>query len=112
MEEDRITRLLWHGPETVKKVRALLDQSARIEIELPTNYNHVLFRTLHPNALQAELETMDTLAGPELLAYVATISGLEELAALTEALSEAQATVQIVSPPKVIITLPSVNRAD
>jgi len=109
MEKEPLIKLVWHGHETIESIPALLDQAEQIEITLPSNYNHALFRKLHLRALPAEPEVIDIAGGPELLAKVATVTGLEELAALTEVLTAAQATVQVISPPKVVITLPAAH---
>ncbi|MGH8763446.1 MAG: hypothetical protein ACREUR_09485 [Nitrosospira sp.] len=109
MEKEPLIELPWHGHETIESIPALLDQAEQIKITLPENYNHALYRTLHPGAPRVQLEEIDASGGPELLADVATVSGLEELSTLTGALTEAQATVQVVSPPTVVITLPAAN---
>lgn len=110
MEKEPWIRLIWHGHETIASLPALLEQTEQIGIDLPVNYNHALFRRLHPQAHAAELENIDRSGGPELLAEIAAIAGLEEFAALTEALTAAGATVQVVSPPQVIISRAAANR--
>ena len=110
MEKEPLIELPWHGHETIEAIPALLDQAEQIKITLPTNYNHALYRALHPEAPRVQLEEIDASGGPELLAHIATVSGLEELTALTGALTAAQATVQVISPPTVVITLPAANR--
>jgi len=109
MELEPLIKLPWHGHETIESIPALLDQAEQIEITLPANYNHALFRVLHPDQPHAQLEAISASGGPELLAKIATVIGLEELAALTGALHAAQATVRVVSPPTIVITLPAAN---
>ncbi len=109
MEKEPLIELPWHGHETIESIPVLLDQAEKIKITLPTNYNHALFRALHPDKLRVQLEEIDASGGPELLSGIAKVSGLEEFTALIGALAAAQATVQIVSPPTVVITLPAVN---
>lgn len=109
MEKEPLIELPWHGHETIESIPALLDQAEQIKITLPENYNHALYRALHSGAPRVQLEEIDASGGPELLADVATVSGLEELSTLTSALTKAQATVQVVSPPTVVITLPVAN---
>ncbi|WP_151898891.1 hypothetical protein [Nitrosospira lacus] len=109
MEKEPAIRLTWHGHETVESIPALLDQAGQIEVILPLNYNHTLFHRLHPHAPAAELEDIDVSGGPELLARIATINGLEKLDALVGMLTTARAVVRIVSPPKVVIKLPAMN---
>ena len=102
-----LIRLTWNGRETVETISTLLDQAEQIEIALPSNYNNALFCALYPDAAVSQFEDIDVLAGPELLADVATIRGLEGFAALIEMLAIARATVHVVSPPTIIIRLPS-----
>lgn len=110
MEKEPLIKLPWHGHETIEAVPSLLDQAQRIEITLPANYNHALFRVLHPDEPPAQLEEIDASGGPELLADIATVTGLEEFSALIAALTASRATVQVASPPKVLITLPAASR--
>jgi hypothetical protein len=109
MEKEPLIKLPWHGHETIESIPALLVAAQRIEITLPPNYNHALFSVLHPNEPPAQLEDIDASGGPELLADIASVSGLEEFTALTQALREAHATVQVLSPAKIIILLPGVD---
>lgn len=109
MEKEPLVKLTWRGHETVESIPALLDQTEQIEIVLPANYNHALFRKIFPHAPLAEPEHIDVSGGPELLAEIATVTGLEELSALTPALAAAHARVQVISPPKIIITRPAAN---
>lgn len=109
MDREPLIELMWHGRETIEAVKELLNQTEQIEIELPDNYNHSLFRALHPDASAAELEDIDDSGGPELLTDIATVSGLEELAELVGALTAARASIQIVSPPKLVISIPTVD---
>jgi hypothetical protein len=109
MGREPLIRLTWHGLETLEAVPKLLNQTEQIEIELPNDYNHALFSTLHPEASTAELEDIDISGGPELLAEIATIKGLEGFAALIDVLKSVQATIQITSPPKLLIIVPSLE---
>ncbi|MDN5850321.1 MAG: hypothetical protein L0H63_11925 [Nitrococcus sp.] len=104
-----MVKLPWHGHETIESIPSLLDRAEQIEITLPANYNHALFRILHPDQEHARLEVIDASGGPELLAKIATVSGLEGLVALTGALTAAQAKVRVASPPTIVITLPAAN---
>jgi hypothetical protein len=106
MEKEPLTKLTWRGHETVEAVPPLLDHAEQIEIDLPAGYNHSLFRLLHPDAPPVQLEETDVSGGPQLLANIASIKGLEELSKLIGPLTTARATVQVCSPPKIVITLP------
>lgn len=103
MDKEPLIKLTWHGDATVESISALLDQVDRIQIALPAEYNHALFRTLHPNAPDAAVESIDINAGPELLDAVAKLSGLESLANLTTVLTRAQASVTLRSPPPTLV---------
>ena len=109
MEKEPLIKLTWHGHETVESIPALFDQAEQIEVILPLNYNHALFHRLHPHAPPAELEDIDVSGGPELLAEIAGINGLEGFNALAGTLTAARAAIRIASPPKVVITLPAAD---
>ena len=109
IEKEPLIKLTWRGRETVESVPLLLDHAEQIEIDLPAGYNHSLFRLLHPHAPPAQLEDINISGGPQLLAEIATIKGLEELTALIEKLTASRATIQVLSPPKIVITRPGAN---
>ena len=111
MEKEPLIRLTWHGHETITVIPKLLDEAEEIEIALPLDYNHSLFHALHPDARPADLEDIDAQGGPELLARVATVSGLNELAQLVEVLKQVQASIRVSSPPTILITVPN-NKPD
>jgi hypothetical protein len=106
MEKEPLTKLTWRGQETVEAVPPLLDHAEQIEIDLPAGYNHSLFRLLRPDAPPVQLEETDVSGGPQLLASIASIKGLEELSKLIGPLTMARAAVRVSSPPKIVITLP------
>lgn len=93
------------GTATTAAISDLLDLAGQIEITLPANYSHTLFRALNPDAPVSALEDLDTRAGSELLADIATVRGLENLAVLSDALIDAQATLHLVCPPTLLIDL-------
>ena len=103
MDKEPLIKLTWQGDATVDRIPALLDQADRIQIALPAEYNHALFRTLHPNASDAAVESIDINAGPEILDAVAKVGGLESLANLTAILTRAHASVTLRSPPTIVI---------
>ncbi|NIR25582.1 MAG: hypothetical protein GWN77_01110 [Gammaproteobacteria bacterium] len=110
MEKEPLTRFTWRGQETVEKVMSARSRAMCIEILLPANYNHALFRLLYPGETQTAVESLNYAGGPELLVKIASIAGLEPLTALGKALSSANATIQLTSPPTLIITFPNKNR--
>jgi hypothetical protein len=109
MEKEPLIKLPWRGRETIESIPLLLEGAQRIEITLPSNYNHALFETLHPGEPPAQLEEIDAAGGPELLAHIAAVSGLEEFRLLTGPLTAARARVRVSSPAKVFIILPGAN---
>ncbi|MBA2484449.1 MAG: hypothetical protein H0V39_08540 [Nitrosomonas sp.] len=104
MNEEPLIRLTWQGQKTVESIPKLLNEAEQIEVTLPMDYNHALFRTLNPDVSVAELEKIDVSGGPELLNRIAAVRGLEELAALAERLNVANISVRIISPPKLILS--------
>jgi hypothetical protein len=111
MEKEPLIRLTWRGRETVAILPRLLDQTEQIEIALPADYNHALFHALHPDAPPSAPEDIDSSGGPELLADIARIHGLEELGTLTAALNRVQAGVRLISPPTLLIDIPAAKPA-
>lgn len=105
MPREPSIKLTWRGRETVANLPDLLGQAEQVEVVLPQDYNHVLFRTLNPEAPASGEEAFDVSGGPELLKRLAAIRGLEALDELGEALRGTQAGVRILSPPVLIIHL-------
>jgi hypothetical protein len=105
--KEPLISLPWHGHETIKSIPALLDDALQIEITLPSNYNHSLFSLLHGDNAPGAVEEIRARGGPQLLAKIATVKGLEEMSSLIEPLTAAGAKVQILSPPRILITLPA-----
>lgn len=109
MEKEPLIKLPWRGRETIESIPSLLEQAQRIEITLPSSYNHALFELLHPSEPPAQLEEIGASGGPELLTRIAAVSGLEEFTSLTEVLTAVGARVQVLSPAKIFFVLPDVN---
>ncbi|PTR16164.1 hypothetical protein C8R31_102178 [Nitrosospira sp. Nsp2] len=107
MEKEPLITLPWHGHETIESIPALLDDALEIEITLPVNYNHSLFSLLHGDDAPGRVEEVRASGGPELLAKIASVKGLEELSSLIEPLTAAGAKVRVLSPPRIVITLPA-----
>jgi hypothetical protein len=111
MDKEPLIKLTWRGRETVESVPSLLQRAEHIEIDLPPGYNHSLFCLFHPHVPPSQLENTDISGDPQLLERIASIKGLEEFRTLIEPLHASGATVQVLSPPKVLITLPGVKPA-
>lgn len=104
MDKHPLIKLTWRGRETVESVPRLFERTEQIEIILPPGYNHSLFCLFHPHAPPSQLENIKISDGPQLLEGVASIKGLEEFKGLVEPLTIAGVTVQVLSPPKVVLT--------
>lgn len=109
MEKEPLIKLTWRGRETIESIPSLLEQAQRIEISLPSNYNHALFETLHSGEPPAQLEDIEASGGPELLSRIAAVSGLEEFNSLTTPLAAANAKIRVLSPAKIFVMLPGAN---
>ncbi len=113
MDRDAVIRVNWNDDETIAAIPELLRRDQPIEITLPADYNHALFRALHPDAPASEPEEIDIHAGPELLADITRVRGLEKLTSLTEPLTAAHASLHLLSPPMLVIEPPpSIRRED
>lgn len=110
MKPEPMARLVWQGADTIAAIDDLLERTDRIEIALPADYNHVLYRVFHPGAADHALEDLDIRGDAEVLRRMSGVRGLEEFARLIDRLAAADASVQILSPPRVLIDLPAGTR--
>lgn len=98
------TRIQWNDPEAAAHAAGVVRQGQAVELDLPADFHHALFRHLHPGD-GAGSELVDRDGGAELLREVATIRALRELEELAAAAAETKARVQIQSPaPQIRIT--------
>jgi hypothetical protein len=97
----------WEGRQSVAEIIELTATARLIEVQLAPSYNHALFRHFNPDAQPGAVEELDEQGDTGLLRSIADINGLEDFAALAEPLAEAGASVQVASPPTVIIDLGS-----
>lgn len=111
MDREAVIRLNWNDDETIAAIPDLMMHAQQIEITLPADYNHALFRALHPDAPASEPEELDIHGGPEVLADIAGVRGLEKLTGLAEPLAAAHASLHVLSPPMLVIDLPSTDQA-
>jgi hypothetical protein len=105
MDKEPLIELPWRGQETIANTPRLLDKARQVKITLPANYNHSLFSIFHPDAPPGHPEAVDVSGGPELLAAVASIKGLEGIARLADGLPPEELSVRVVSPPAIVMTL-------
>ena len=103
---ETVINLVWHGRATVDVARAAVSDHRDVELQLPAGFHHAVlvhFQS-HDTAPQTE-QTIDVAGGPELLAEVASIHGLDALGELQDPVLREHANVRIVSPsPKIVIT--------
>lgn len=102
MDKTPSITLSWRGQETIQSISQLLTHAQQIEIVLPDSYNHALFIALHPDAPPAQLEDMNSSGGPELLAAIAGVKGLESFQQLVDA-AAASTIVEVSTPATIFI---------
>ncbi len=103
---ETLVNLEWHGRATVDVARAAVADHRDIELQLPAGFHHaVLVHFQSHDASPKREQTIDVAGGPELLAEIATIHGLDALSELQDPVLREHAQVRIVSPsPKIVIT--------
>jgi hypothetical protein len=98
--------LRWPGARTLHAARAAIRQRLPVEIELPLETHHALCMRLHPDAPRTSAADLDESGGPELVAPLAAVAGLEQLSALERALRRAHYRLQVTSPEPVLRLTP------
>ncbi|HEX6319490.1 MAG TPA: hypothetical protein VFZ84_11485 [Burkholderiales bacterium] len=107
-----IVNLRWEGLPSVKAARGAMRNGDRVDIDLPLETHHALFRHLNPDAPRGSDEEIDASDGVELLARIATVAGLEEMARLGPAVRRSRYGVQLTGPePRLILVPPQPKRA-
>jgi len=103
---ETVVNLVWHGRATVDIARAAVSDHRDVELQLPAGFHHaVLVHFQSRDAAPQPQQTIDVAGGPELLAEVASIHGLDALGELRDPVRREHANVRIVSPsPKIVIT--------
>jgi hypothetical protein len=101
-----IVSLCWDGAPSVKAARSAMRNGDRVDIDLPLETHHALYRHVHPEAPRGPDEEIDASDSVELLARVATVAGLEELAQLEPAVRRARYRVQLTGPEPRLSLLP------
>ena len=108
MATEPLTRLRWHGKESINIARDLAEHGHGFVIELPADVHHALFAHLHPDAEPGAEERVETRGGQELLSQVAEIGGLAPVAGLVSCVADKGVQVAVVSPaPRLIVEFPS-----
>lgn len=103
MSEYHNNHLLWNDSYSPEQVGALLDEFGRVEIELPPDFHHALFRRFHPEDGNAGPERVDEEGDPSLLERVTAIRGLAELEVFRELLEQRHARVKVLSPGPLLV---------
>lgn len=103
MDKTPSITLPWRGQETIQSIPQLLDHTQQIEIVLPDSYHHALFTALRPDEPPGQLEDISSSGGPELLAAIAGVKGLESFQQLVDAAAAANAIVEISTPTTIFI---------
>lgn len=98
----RLTEIEWQGDSSLVEIAAGLEENGKVEVLLPSNFNHALFAHFYPDA-PAGIEALDINGGAEVLQRAAELDGLEDLRALQRWVAERQARVQLLSPPRIVI---------
>lgn len=107
MKHDRtVVVLQWPGLDSLKAARDAINSGSEVEIELPAGTHYVLHRQLHPGEAASVAERIDASGGAEMLAAIAAVRGLEELARLRRAVSRAHYRVRLTSPEPLLRLLP------
>gem|GEM_PF-1114136 len=105
-DKTEAVNLMWSGRETVAHAIEAVQRQARVEIALPASFHHALFSRLYPDADAATLERVDEAGGTELLAILASLSGLEAMAELEAPLTRSGYRLHLVSPGPVLSLIP------
>lgn len=105
-DKTEAVNLMWSGRETVAHAIEAVQRQASVEIALPASFHHALFSRLYPDADAATLERVDEAGGSELLAAVASLSGLEAVAELEAPLIRSGYRLHLVSPGPVLSLIP------
>lgn len=107
MAQELSVHLTWEGNETVKTIARLArePQPGVVTLALPRNYHHAIYQHLYPGAGAGEVETLNEAAGPELLARIARVRGLENLEELVGPLQARNASANLSDPAILTIVL-------
>jgi hypothetical protein len=98
--------LRWDGTPSVAAARSAMRRGDRVDIALPLETHHALYRHLNPDAPRGPDEAIDAEDGAELLGRIASVAGLPELAGLAPALRRNGYRVELSGPDPVLSLLP------
>ena len=96
--EQATIALRWPGTDTLKQARAAIRSGAAVDIQLPLEVHYALYK---------HLKNIDVTGGPELLAPITSVAGLQELRELEPLLRKASYRVRLTTPvPRLRLTPP------
>ena len=98
--------LRFDGAPSVAAAREAMRRGSRVDIGLPLETHHALFRHVHPDAPRGPDDEIDVSDGAELLERIATVAGLGELGSLAPALRRNSYRVELSGPDPVLSLLP------
>lgn len=104
--ERTVVELQWPGLHSLKEARAAIESGNEVEIELPAGIHYALCRQLHPDETRDTADRLQVSGGAEMLAPIAALSGLEELARLRAAVKRAHYRVRLTSPEPQLSLIP------
>lgn len=100
-----IVSLSWNAA-CLEAAREVLRRGSRVDIALPLETHHALYRHVNPDAPPGPHEDIDAEGGEDLLQRIATVAGLEELADLVPALRRHRYRVELSGPDPLLSLLP------
>ena len=103
-------RISWNGSRTIPEVAAHLFKRERTVLSLPIDYHPAVSACLYPNSRVRK--SIDRIGDARLLARIAEIEGLEELARLVTPMQMVGARLRLRSPaPHLVFNVSAVPRA-
>ena len=100
----------WNGSQTIPQVTANLFKRQRTVLSLPISYHPAVSARLYPTSRVRK--SIDRIGDARLLARIAEIEGLEELARLVTTMQMVGARLRLRSPaPHLVFNIPAVPRA-
>ena len=98
-------QLQWRGNETIAEIQAGVERGETVEVVLPADVHHAVFKHLHPNASKGAPEDLHERGDSRIVERLAEVRGLEALARLVEPVARSAATVHVHSPgPRLVIS--------
>lgn len=107
MKHDRnVVAVQWPGLDALKAARDGIKRGCEVAVELPVGTHYALYRQLHPGKSGRDAGRVDAAGGAEMLAPIAAVSGLEELARLRAAVQCVGYGLRLTSPEPTLLLIP------